>query len=91
MPKFTRIIVSGLVQGVSFRYYTKAKADELDLVGMVRNKKDGSVIIEAAGEENNIKEFINWCKKGPKWANVKKLDVEYLEKTANYNNFEILL
>jgi acylphosphatase len=68
------IRVSGKVQGVFFRASTKNKADELNIKGFVRNEPDGSVYIEAEGEETNMGQFIAWCWEGPRGARVETCD-----------------
>jgi acylphosphatase len=68
------ISVKGKVQGVFFRAYTKKKAEELGLNGFVKNVKDGSVYIEAEGEENILIEFINWCYKGSPGSKVESVE-----------------
>lgn len=70
MIKHYNIKVSGRVQGVGFRYYTKMKAQELKIKGFVQNKADRSVYIEAEGEEENLIEFFRWCEHGPDSAHV---------------------
>ena len=54
--KHLSIHVSGKVQGVFFRASTKEKAEEFNIKGNVRNNADGSVSIEAEGEEENLQE-----------------------------------
>jgi len=68
------IIVTGRVQGVGFRYYTKRKADKLFLKGWVQNLGDGSVEIFVEGAVEGINAFMEWCHYGPSSAEVKKLD-----------------
>lgn len=68
--------VTGLVQGVFFRASVKEKADDLNLKGFVRNEEDGSVYIEVESEEISLKDFINWCKIGPKFAKVENIDIK---------------
>lgn len=63
--KAVSIRVSGKVQGVFFRASTKNEADRLGIQGMVRNEPDGSVYIEAEGEEKSLAQFVEWCRKGP--------------------------
>lgn len=66
--KAVNIRVSGKVQGVSFRESAKQMADDLGLTGFVRNEPNGSVYIEAEGEEASIEKFVAWCKEGPEHA-----------------------
>ena len=53
------IKVFGKVQGVGFRYYTQRKAVELGITGFVQNRPDGSVYIEAEGEEEDLDAHAN--------------------------------
>lgn len=69
------IRVSGLVQGVYFRASAKDKADALNISGFVRNEPDGSVYIEAEGEEEDLRALVDWCKRGPSRAKVEKCEV----------------
>lgn len=88
MTKAVIIKVFGTVQGVGFRFYTNKKAIELGLSGYVQNKPDGSVYIEAEGDEVDLQTFIDWCNIGPQWARVKKVDIQFLP-SLNYNRFQI--
>ena len=69
--------MTGVVQGVYYRYSTKRKADDLRLSGTVRNLPDGSVGIVCVGEEKDILSLIDWCKVGPRGARVDRVDVEW--------------
>ena len=84
-----RIKVYGLVQGVFFRFNTKEKAKELGLKGWVKNMEDGSVEILVEGNEEKIKELIEWCKSGPGMARVDKVDVEEDVTKEKLKKFEI--
>ncbi len=55
--------VQGRVQGVGFRYMTKMVADQLGVTGTVKNEDDGSVTIEAIGNDDIIQKFIEEVKK----------------------------
>ncbi|TKN81247.1 acylphosphatase [Enterococcus faecium] len=57
--------VQGRVQGVGFRYMTKMVADQLGVTGTVKNEDDGSVTIEAIGNDDIIQKFIEEIKKSP--------------------------
>ena len=54
--------VQGRVQGVGFRYMTKVVADQLGVTGTVKNEDDGSVTIEAIGNDDIIQKFIEEVK-----------------------------
>lgn len=76
MIKRLKIVVSGRVQGVYFRKYTCDQAIKLGVVGLVKNLPDGSVYIEAEGEEQALETFIQWCHKGPVLAKVNRVTYE---------------
>lgn len=88
MVKAMRIKIFGRVQGVFFRHSAKQLANKLNIKGFAKNKSDGSVLIEAVGEEKHLKTFINWCKKGLELAYVEKIEVVELPKRV-YLNFSI--
>ena len=58
MLKHLNIKIFGQVQGVGLRWSVKEKASVLDLKGFIKNENDGSVYIEAEGEDNQVKEFL---------------------------------
>ena len=58
------------------------------VTGFVKNKKDGTVYVEAEGPEDNIEQFIKWCHKGPTWARINKVEIEPGE-IKDYKSFEI--
>lgn len=68
-------IVSGRVQGVGFRYHTQKKATSLGLVGWVRNLSEGTVEVEAEGDEEPLNDFLDWCRRGPPAASVTNVEV----------------
>ena len=87
--KTLQIIISGRVQGVFFRASTKAVADQIGIKGFVKNLKDGTVLIEAEGEEVFMNDFIDWCKYGPDDARVDDITINEIE-LKNYLNFDVL-
>lgn len=75
MRKHFTIKISGVVQGVFFRASTDAKAREFNIAGFVRNEPDGSVYVEAEGEQENLDRFLQWCRRGPANASVDKCEI----------------
>lgn len=88
MLKHVTIKIIGRVQGVSFRYYTLEKAKELNVNGFIRNEHDGSVYVEAEGEKDALKHFIDWCGSGPSLAKVLKVRIVEGE-LKNFSDFTV--
>ncbi|MFB6212541.1 MAG: acylphosphatase [Candidatus Magasanikbacteria bacterium] len=82
------IKIFGKVQGVGFRFNTKRTADKLGVSGFVKNKEDGSVYTEVEGEPEKVDKFIEWCKEGPSFARVKRIEKEE-GGIQDYEDFEI--
>lgn len=80
--------ISGKVQGVFFRQSAKEKADELNIKGFARNEPDGTVYIEAEGDENSIQNFIDWCKRGSDAAHVDNIHKSE-SPLKGYSDFKI--
>lgn len=89
MKKRIIVKVFGEVQGVFFRVGVREKAEELRLVGWVRNVADGTVEILAEGEEGNLKKLISYCKEGPRFAKVERVEVEWEEASGEFGEFMI--
>ncbi|MBK5145827.1 acylphosphatase [Budviciaceae bacterium BWR-B9] len=68
--------VSGIVQGVGFRYYTQQQAMALGVTGYVCNMDDGRVEVCACGEQQPVETLLAWLKIGPKSARVESVLVE---------------
>ncbi|HKO63976.1 MAG TPA: acylphosphatase [Candidatus Nitrosocosmicus sp.] len=92
MVNYTRvhIFVSGKVQGVYFRQNTSLKAQELGIVGWVRNLSDGRVESVMEGLEVNIDKMISWCKSGPKDALVTDVKIMNEEYKKEFFTFDIV-
>ncbi len=82
------IKVYGKVQGVGFRFYTNKKATEHNISGFVENKPNGTVYIEAEGEDIDVETFIDWCNFGPQWAKVSRIEKQQVPP-INYSGFKI--
>jgi len=83
------IIISGNVQCVFFRKYTKQKADELKLTGWVKNTEDGNVELFAQGDENKVEALIQWCHQGSPKAEVEGVEVKQANADAGLKEFLI--
>jgi acylphosphatase len=81
--------IYGDVQGVNFRWQIKILADGFGLKGWVGNKSDGTVMIVADGEtEEILKKFVEKCYTIPN-ASVDKIDIEWQETTGEHEEFSI--
>ncbi len=87
--KSIKFRIGGLVQGVYFRKYTEAKAQELGLNGWVRNRLDGSVEVLAQGSEQNLKALKEWLWQGSPAAQVGSVESETIDAEA-LEGFEVL-
>ncbi|UIR55518.1 acylphosphatase [Sphingobacterium sp. SRCM116780] len=87
--KHFNISIKGKVQGVYFRFSTKAVADQLGVKGFVKNLADGSVYIEAEGDNFALESLLDFCEEGPERAEVEELTYEEGE-WKGFKNFEML-
>lgn len=87
--KCAHLIVSGRVQGVFFRANVRSKANELGLKDYAKNLENGNVEVVAQGDEDKIKELVDFIKKGPGVAEVKGVEINH-RQPENFKNFEIL-
>jgi acylphosphatase len=81
--------VSGLVQGVFFRQYTKQKAQRLGVSGWIRNLPDGRVEAVFEGEDSAVKEIVEISRKGPSNAKVENVEVEWENFMGEFNGFSV--
>jgi len=88
MIRHVNLIISGKVQHVGFRFMTMQAAYKFGVFGYVKNKTNGSIYIEAEGEEEKLNKFIEWCKVGPVGAEIAEVDISEGE-IKNYTSFDI--
>ncbi len=84
-----RIIVSGLVQGVGFRYFIFREAKNLGINGYVKNLSTGQVEIVAIAEKGMIDELIRSVRVGPSFASVSGVELEMIETDEQFDEFNI--
>jgi acylphosphatase len=77
-PRRLHAFVRGTVQGVGFRATTSYEARKLGLAGWVRNRADGSVEVEAQGEDQALEAFVAFLHRGPLGAHVDSVAVDWL-------------
>ena len=65
-----RLRVTGVVQGVGFRWFTMRAARRLELAGWVRNAADGSVEVLVEGSEGAVDRLVEELRRGPDGASV---------------------
>ncbi len=89
MLKHYNITIQGKVQGVWYRKSTQDQALEIGIKGFVKNRSNGSVYIEAEGNEDQLKSLLEWCAQGPQFAVVE--DVSFTEGgILSFEKFEIM-
>ncbi len=71
-----RGLVTGKVQSVAFRFFTRQEATQLGLAGWVKNLDDGRVAFHVHGPRTEVEEFLAWLRVGPPRARVDELEQE---------------
>ena len=79
--------ISGRVQGVFFRAYTKQRADRLGVKGWVRNLPGGDVEAVFEGEESAVNELLDYSRYGPSRAVITGIEVTYESFRGEFENF----
>lgn len=83
------VFVSGRVQGVGFRNFTRREARQRGLKGWVRNLRDGRVEAIAEGPAGKVAELLELLKRGPRSARVENVDVKDEKPTGEFKTFRI--
>ena len=84
-----KLVIKGKVQGVFFRASAQKIATGLQITGTVKNTKEGHVEVIASGEQQQLDQFIQWCREGPPEAKVEELKVTPVEETT-FDKFTIV-
>ena len=82
------VTVTGLVQGVLFRAWTREQAQQLGVTGWVRNCPDGRVDAHVEGEQDAVERLIELLRQGPAAARVEDVHLWDVE-TFDYDDFEV--
>lgn len=78
-----KVVVSGVVQGVGFRYFTAKEAKKWGITGYAKNLSNGSVEVLIFGDEANTEILLKWLEKGPETSIVNELkmtEILYIHK-----------
>lgn len=89
MIKHLTITVRGRVQMVGYRYAVRRQAAGMGLRGFARNEADGTVSVEAEGEEKNLAQLLAWCHHGSLLARVDHVEYAYTTDLKNFDDFRI--
>ena len=84
--KFT---ISGIVQGVGFRFFTQRIAARHQVLGYVQNLKDGRVESYVEGDAKAVEDFKNDLIAGPTFSKVEEIEEIVLEPNGLYSSFRI--
>lgn len=88
-PVRAAVRIKGMVQGVSFRYYTRHTAQSLQVMGWVRNLPDGDVEAVFEGPDTAVHQVIDWCRRGPAAARVDAVDIHWEQYRGEFDSFEV--
>jgi acylphosphatase len=83
-----RVVVRGYVQGVFFRDSCRREANTRRVAGWVTNRRDGAVEAVFEGEPDAVAAMVEWCRRGPRGAEVDAVD-ETSEEPEGLSRFEI--
>ncbi|HMO59976.1 MAG TPA: acylphosphatase [Roseiflexaceae bacterium] len=83
------VTIIGRVQGVNFRASTRDHARAAGVAGWVRNLDDGRVEAVFEGPRDAVERIVNWCYRGPSYARVDRVDVEWHAPTGAEHGFQI--
>lgn len=89
MQTHAMITISGLVQGVGYRWFANRHAQALGLTGYVQNNYDDTVSLEVEGERSVIEELIGLLRTGPRSAQVRDVTVEWSDAKHLFIGFRI--
>jgi len=82
-------VVHGRVQGVGYRYQTLIEAQNLGLVGYVRNCWNGTVEVVAEGPAALLNQLLAWLHRGPRMALVRQVDLIWQMPLHDMDSFEV--
>ncbi len=89
MSHQAHIVVTGMVQGIGYRFFVTRLAASLGLAGWVKNLPDGQVEITVEGDRSLIESMVRDLKTGHPYASVKGVTVEWGPWSGKYQGFRV--
>ena len=87
--KRIKIIVTGTVTGVGFRWWLKMEAEKRNIHGFVKNRTEGEVEALLLGHEKDVEDVVRLCRKGPASSKVKSIKIENYQQEYFKKSFDI--
>ena len=84
-----RVLISGRVQGVFFRVFTRDAAIQRGVTGWVRNLVDGRVEAAFEGREEQVDQMVAWCQEGSPGSRVDRVETHQEPYQGEFTSFEI--
>ena len=84
-----RLLISGIVQGVGYRWSCRREGQGIGVTGWVRNLDDGRVEAVVQGTKEQVERLIKWCYRGPSEARVSDIAVAYEDTLEDFKDFGI--
>lgn len=84
-----QIRITGVVQGVGYRYFVVSRARAAQVTGWVKNRADGTVEIEAVGERGALDGFLRYVRVGPPAAHVYGVETHWFDDDHRYESFDV--
>ncbi|HBG81834.1 TPA: acylphosphatase [candidate division CPR2 bacterium] len=88
--KRNEITVSGDVQGVFYRHHALKKAKILKVKGWIRNEVNGEISMVVEGNDDALKNFVDWVWEGSPMSDVADVEIEEKEATGEFEEFRII-
>ena len=88
-PAYLQAVIRGRVQGVGFRWWVYQIARDLQLVGRVANKPDGTVLLLAEGDREKLEDLADQLSRGPRYAAVTGVELQWSDASKRWKRFAI--
>ena len=88
--KRIRIIVTGIVTRVGFRWWLKMEAEKRNIHGFVKNRTKDEVEALLLGHEKDVEDVVKLCRKGPASSKVESIKIEDYQQEYIKKSFDIL-